>query len=546
MAAIFQPVEINTMIHLLRMRYGRQLFGKCSDLFVPGVNEAKLLNLRYLPKNTASLTDVILAQAQIGTNELFNVALKIWFDWSKIDDTRIGMQMIEMCKAGGPDCTGDKLIRMLKTLGVYRSGSLPMPQYQRMLAKFQYDPTTTSLNYEARVYSYITENIIMRNICPGFIPLLSFSSCMVSEIDDVISDHGIPIAGGDKLKEKLRELSTYFPELTMKFMITGSATNVKPLIKFVNDGGVTSVLIATSIIFQAFYALYVMGKYKIRHSDLHNENMFVQTLLDPVILTFHINQFTISFATTHIVKIYDFDRAYIEALGNNDRLDDFGYIGCGNFFRQDADLNQFVCELSKMSVTCPQLGIVLASIGLDEAAGFIIPAGSDENDGTCHSVAISAETFARIRAWMATPEGMAETRLDRKTNYYYVTFGDAESTTLFTLPELDLIKLILNRNAPAYSTIVTRIIGRFNHFVTAMEICEGWQCLPFHDLVFSCYEFFETQAGFDLFKALMTKEAFAEGMQEMVYTYIAPTCNSFATPPVDASELYEPRDVYSL
>jgi hypothetical protein len=63
--------------------------------------------------------------------------------------------------------------------------------YRAMVDAIMSPATFAALDYEARVYSYITENIIVRNVSPNFIPLYSANSCdinqMISAIETVDS-----------------------------------------------------------------------------------------------------------------------------------------------------------------------------------------------------------------------------------------------------------------------------------------------------------------------------------------------------------------------
>ena len=527
MATLFQHNEINTIVHLLRTYYGETLFGQCETLFIPGINEAKLLNLRYLVKNTTSLTDVILGQAQIGSSEIFNVALKIWFDWPGQFNIHNGF--VDLCEAIEPNpagCTAPNLYKMLTILGFYdpKSSKSASDQYNAMVAKCGNYKNSTSLEYEASVYAYITENIIMRNICPGFIPLLGFSSCGITTILDAINrpEAAFGDASLARLKEKITSLASVFPRLDMKFLITGSATDMKFLHDFEKDDMYT-IPIAASIIFQAFYALYVMDKYMIRHGDLHNDNIFVQTLPDPVTLTFNVNDLQISFSTRFILKIYDFDRAYVEALGENDKLDDYAQIGTGNYFRRNADFAQFLCETARQSQGLFSVGNVLGNLGLG-AALTSLPA---LNSGRCTRIQLSAITLVKIRTLISTLS--ANVTVDEATRMYYVTFDWDKLDDYFTETERHDIHKVVTKHSPFYANVMKKLVCRLNESGTVMEICEGWRCSPFHDLIFNIASYFEDPIKFGLFKPLLPPPE--SGLQEMVYTYIPPSPSMITPPP---------------
>jgi hypothetical protein len=79
------------------------------------------------------------------------------------------------------------------------------------------------------------------------------------------------------------------------------------------------------ITFQVLYTIACFERVGLKHNDLHLNNIFIQNYEEPAELNYQIGEQVISFNTTKLVKIIDFDRSsiYHEDVERNGVLDDF-------------------------------------------------------------------------------------------------------------------------------------------------------------------------------------------------------------------------------
>jgi hypothetical protein len=366
--SILSASDLNSILFSLR-KTRSNVFGNCGEIFDGKVNEAFILSGKVISKNSASLTDIILANAETSAdNKSFNVALKIWFGWNELTQDQIekGFQKIE-AQVGGIDNLLDIFVGPIKN-----KDKLPPAELKAAMDKRQNsyldiklrsaDPIwSTSLDYEARLYQYITENIVMKNISPNFIPMLSASEC---GLDDIIASLQ---ANHDRVKKiealimKLQLLQYAFPTLKLKFMLNGSSMTIFSLLEAISDHydddkniqppKISDEKELCSVITQCLYGLYVMNKFEIRQGDLHFGNILVEELNTPVMLNININGVNININTKYIVKFFDMDRGYNQNLGINEVVDNMPETGTINRFKPNRDYTQFLCALLTSRIT---------------------------------------------------------------------------------------------------------------------------------------------------------------------------------------------------
>lgn len=186
------------------------------------------------------------------------------------------------------------------------------------------------LKYEMEMYEYITKNIIEPRLSPNFMPSLGQT---ITHIDS------------DILLKDLKKRYGYLPDnyplktgilLTKVFSNTDSLRNLK--YTFDQDD-------LEKIYFQIIYALAILEKFKIVHNDLHNGNIFIQTLEQPVKYAFVINKKRYLIDTQYIPIIYDWDYSYCEELSYNRRMEQW-FCGTKNMcseFEAGKDLYTLLC-----------------------------------------------------------------------------------------------------------------------------------------------------------------------------------------------------------
>jgi hypothetical protein len=193
------------------------------------------------------------------------------------------------------------------------------------------------LEYEFRVYEYITKNIIQTNISPNFIPFIAFGKCFVKDIIIPLKEQSNNTFVMDLEKILLEE-----PDIQLNILVTARKQNLIPLKTFLEMIESVPTEELSSIVFQTLYSLLIMEKFKIVHNDFHSRNIMIQVLEKPICLSF---EGLISFKTKYIIKIFDWDRSYVQDLGDNPMLYKSNSITIHqiNKFRKNQDYYQFIC-----------------------------------------------------------------------------------------------------------------------------------------------------------------------------------------------------------
>lgn len=188
------------------------------------------------------------------------------------------------------------------------------------------------LEYEASMYEYITEEIIAKNLSPNFIGLLAYGKC--------VSDHGDLI--GITLTEKATDC-TYFG--------IKDECNIVSFQDFARQYYPANITIDQAInecLFQTVYALELLYRLKVNHNDLHSYNVLIAILPEPVDLYFNIGDKYYHIHAKYIPKIFDWDRAYGEAIGENEfiKREKTMINRVDNSVKSKYDLYTLVCDLN--------------------------------------------------------------------------------------------------------------------------------------------------------------------------------------------------------
>ena len=485
MSTTFDKWELNKIIHSLR-KDATHIFGGCGKIFNNGVNEARLIApTTLLPKNSASLTDVVLSQAQMGLDKdarKFNVAIKMWFGWDAVSDT-VAKTFYDYCKSLPGNCSDKERLSILNSmiLPEFKRGKTAADLFYDSVNEIRLPENTVSLTYEARMYSYITENIIMRNVSPNFVPLFSASSCAVSEMRSIFKKN--PFSGSDRIVKKLELIEKLFGnKVAMNFIITGSGNNMVKLADFITKN-TASVEDAGVIIFQALYALYIMDQYNIFHGDLHGNNLFVQILDKPIDLYFNINGNKAGFRTKYIFKIYDFDRAYSGLLGENKRSQ-------YNSMRRNADFAQFLCGCvsNERDNVYKPFTEVLIRVGLRDIAELeymAIPKIS-KHMGKCNifSTELSSDSSENIIKWLKS--SALKNALPGQFR-----IKPSELSKLITPSEFNIFRTVFDDR---YLGIVKNLLVRYTRKlgdIITLYVCQQWFCSTQNDINIDITKAFE-------------------------------------------------------
>lgn len=501
-SGLFEREELNKIIHALR-KHSINVFGDCDKIFrTRDVNEARLLSSKskLITKESMSLSDVILSKAVIGEDHKeFSVAMKMWLSWDAVAD-RIDSVLYNFCKRLPGRCSNDDKKWIMKALG-------RPSEIENATAEEAFDITieelsdvakVESLLYEARMYYYITENIIMRNVSPGFIPLFSANSCSLSAMINALGMEYFE--GEQKLVNKLSFIRSIFGDsIALNYIITGSS-DIMPEFKDVVAGWNLSKSDAGTILFQAFYTLYVMDIYGIFHGDMHGENIFIQVLNTPVNMRFIINGRTIEMSTKYVFKVYDFDRGYTDILGENPITSMLIEAGEQNAMRRNADFAHLLCLCAQHEehLDVEPFKYALTSLGLG-GVSRILHGAKDFEKGTCdvEEVELSPLSSASIIRWLNTAD-IFESAYERK----YFRISAEELAGLITSAELSALLSIFSRE---YKSIVNKFLIRFEEHggIVKLWACKQWLCSPSDDIKVNLRDYFEKPEKFEKFLSII-------------------------------------------
>lgn len=187
--------------------------------------------------------------------------------------------------------------------------------------------------YEMKVYNFITENIYQK-LSPNFIPSIASGFCSQKDISYSVLSRLQNIYGkGDY------DIGILF---TNNLNSVGEGVNTFPSLFLEVDQEEKEKLI-----FQVIIALCAMQKFKIRHNDLHLNNILVVILEEEVELNFKILGDFYLVKTRYIPCIFDWDFSYVESLGDNPKLNsaDCWEDNMCNVYEPRFDLYTFMCYL---------------------------------------------------------------------------------------------------------------------------------------------------------------------------------------------------------
>ena len=263
----------------------------------PYVLNHSLLN----PKRSASLTEVAFATLydQAADREVLPVAIKYSVELTDEDLGDIEHKLGEDAK------------RRVQT---------------RVLADL------AGLEYEIRVYRKIS-TVLSARVCPNFIGFVGHGLC--NWIDQAVQTAGPNELLINKLTSQIAEeirISNNL-RLSLKKFLRGKRVNVlmtfRPLDvtsfsawrkareERAREGERLNKAEELQVLFQLIYALHVMETLRLSHNDLHTGNILIQTLAQPVTLTYRIYGTVYQVTTRFIAYVYDWDFAVCDELGQN-------------------------------------------------------------------------------------------------------------------------------------------------------------------------------------------------------------------------------------
>lgn len=240
--------------------------------------------------------------------------------------------------------------------------------------KFELSLDFAGLDYEVKVYRDIIKPLIETNICPNFIKFLgSGKNCSFHNVATMISGplndakivkafHGntIRILKGEKRKSinevyNINELKK-FVEITshvdvVKYFTYNILANeviksgTVTMSRFLYNKNTDKTIIST-VLFQALAACYAMSCSKMVHNDLHLSNIYVEPLEKTTRMNYIYGGDLYTFETDYIIKVFDFDRAYVKRFGENPLLD----ADTSNLCDHNSQCNKYIENLDALKL----------------------------------------------------------------------------------------------------------------------------------------------------------------------------------------------------
>lgn len=327
------------------------------------------------------------------------------------------------------------------------------------------------LTYEAKLYKFITENIISQNLSPNFIPFLAFGSCNLERLQEKMTKLLDP-DDFQRLSKKIFKPIQVFKNLKLNILITGTKVGAMASLQdLLKEDSITSHVSPSdraAIIFQCLYSLLLLEHFKIGHNDLHMNNILVQKLDKPTCLKFKIGDKSVAFLTNYEPKFYDWDRGFLESLGTNPALNEIFSVESHskNTFSQNRDYYQFVCSLTSYPKFYELLSPLLPH-----------PDYSDwkygDDSASEKYLKLSSKSLKGLNGYLQQhPECIEKTIPAYGT---YINIPTSQLDKIFTSSE---ISKIASAQRLTYSKTV---FLRMNLLRDRVYVLPGWNCQPLFD-----------------------------------------------------------------
>lgn len=227
--------------------------------------------------------------------------------------------------------------------------------FKHVYDKSYYSSALGGLNYEIYVYRHVIRELLDYNICPNFIKYLGSSKrCSWKNLTNITSkirpkdikdgehvrrtkQNIIQTIYSEDLGERQAIDSDNYKNLNSKLLALETLNiedlNFNILVNEAIEDKYTETLRdfllrnedineLNSVMFQCMAGCYAMSMSKMVHNDLHTGNIWVIKLPEKRTFIYNYNYIEYMFETQYMVKIYDFDRSYVERFGNNPQLDE--------------------------------------------------------------------------------------------------------------------------------------------------------------------------------------------------------------------------------
>ncbi len=196
------------------------------------------------------------------------------------------------------------------------------------------------LEYEVKIYRFILDNIISRNLSPNFVAFLAYGEC--DQFNVAASNKGRPSLVNMK---DARILVTENVGSGARFGLSQIFSSHK----LHNIWPMLNTEERKKIMFQLVYSVAVMQYFEIVNNDMHAGNIFVVDYKRPLELYYNFKGVVYRIVTQFVLMIFDWDFAYCKHLGKNPKVNqDFleERLVATNEFNKVKDLYTVFCTLN--------------------------------------------------------------------------------------------------------------------------------------------------------------------------------------------------------
>jgi hypothetical protein len=209
-----------------------------------------------------------------------------------------------------------------------------------------------AIEYETKVYKQLISPILDNKMCPNFIRYLGDGTdCSFDQIT-------ARVVNKENVKKQIRQITgknTLPDKYNILLLEKSKGNSLFTLATQKNSGKISGKPEFWKLMFQMFVACRAMSLVKLTHQDLHPNNTLVESRESRDMYysqTFKGGE-KISVklpGQKWIAKIYDFDRAYSELLGDNGLFDIIDMDGQENKFFSIKDMLRIICSFNQLNV----------------------------------------------------------------------------------------------------------------------------------------------------------------------------------------------------
>lgn len=324
---------------------------------------------------------------------------------------------------------------------------LPIPQTEDPELEEDLD----GFKYEARVYRHIIDNIVKKKQSPHFVTYAGFGKCHKDSHPDI--QMLIRKLRGIRAKDRL-------PELGDEVFVLVTYNDPPAVTNFMELFPLLTITEQNQMLFQILYSIYVMQHYRLTHNDLHGHNILIARHNTPVTRFYTVpgpdgKSMTYKITSTFTPLIFDWDLAYSERLGPNEKLT-YGYCDEYNV------CNQFHPKFDMYTILCLANHLEPSNPVTDSYTDEVFYSKEKQRP-----IAISKELFMYMKQAGDFKRGKAGLQFRK---YLATRIPASKFADLASKPDF-----IFEQNTDVWVELIEQLVPEKRYF---MRVFEGMLCRP--------------------------------------------------------------------